>query len=220
MNKKELTNKEKYTFEDLVDIMRLLRAPDGCPWDREQDHKSIRKNFIEETYEVCEAIDTEDRELLCEELGDVMLQVVFHSQISEEAGEFTVDEVITGICKKLIHRHPHIFAEVSAGTSEEVLKNWEAIKMEEKGRRNISQVLEGVCTALPALMRMQKLIKKSRQNGYEGEFTAPADFNENEVKVAQELFRVCKMADELSVDAEEVLEKTAAEYTSMAEKVN
>ena len=166
----------------------------------------------------CEAIDTEDSELLCEELGDVLLQVVFHSRISEENGEFNVQDVITGVCKKLIHRHPHIFAEVYADTSEEVLKNWEAIKMEEKGRKNISQVLEGVCTALPALMRMQKLIKKSRQNGYSGGFSAPAGLDENEIRVAQELFRVCKLADELSVDAEEVLEKTAAEYTAAAGK--
>ena len=132
MNKSELINKEKYTFDDLVYIMELLRAPDGCPWDREQDHKSIRKNFIEETYEVCEAIDTNDSELLCEELGDVLLQVVFHARISEEDGDFTVNEVISGVCKKLIHRHPHIFADVVADTSDEVLKNWENIKKEEK----------------------------------------------------------------------------------------
>ncbi|MBE6544466.1 MAG: MazG family protein [Ruminococcaceae bacterium] len=218
MNKKELTNKEAYTFEDLVAIMKLLRAPDGCPWDREQDHKSIRKNFIEETYEVCEAIDTDDSELLCEELGDVLLQVVFHAEMSSEAGEFDVGDVITGVCKKLVHRHPHIFAEVSADTSEEVLKNWEAIKKEEKGRNSISEVLAGVCTSLPALMKMQKLIKKSRQNGYMGEFAAPSGLSENEVKVARELFRVCKMADELSVDAEEVLDKAAGEYTKNAGK--
>ena len=135
MKNQEFVNKEKYTFEDLVKIMELLRAPDGCPWDREQDHKSIRKNFIEETYEVCEAIDTEDRELLCEELGDVLLQVVFHARISEEYGEFTIDEVIKGVCEKLVHRHPHIFSDIVADTSDEVLKNWEAIKKEEKGRK-------------------------------------------------------------------------------------
>lgn len=218
MNKQDFIGKEKYTFEDLLEIMTLLRAPDGCPWDKEQDHKSIRKNFIEETYEVCEAIDTEDRELLCEELGDVLLQVVFHTEISREAGDFTMEDVISGVCSKLVRRHPHIFGEINADTSEEVLKNWEAIKKEEKGRKDISEVLDGVCTSLPALMRMQKLLKKSRQNEYNAEFPAVSTLDENEEKIARELFRVCKMADELSVDAEEVLEKTAAEYTKRAGK--
>ena len=218
MNKTELVNKDQYTFEDLVYIMELLRAPDGCPWDREQDHRSIRKNFIEETYEVCEAIDTDDGELLCEELGDVLLQVVFHARISEEEGEFTVNEVISGVCKKLIHRHPHIFADVVADTSEEVLKNWEDIKRQEKGRRRISEVLSGVCSCLPALMRMQKLVKKSRQNGYEGEFVAPESMTEAERQIALELYEVCRKADALDVDAEEVLDKVASEYVRIAEK--
>ena len=217
MNNSELINKEKYTFDDLVYIMELLRAPDGCPWDREQDHKSIRKNFIEETYEVCEAIDTNDSELLCEELGDVLLQVVFHARISEEDGDFTVNEVISGVCKKLIHRHPHIFADVVADTSDEVLKNWENIKKEEKGRKDVSEVLEGVCGVLPALMRMQKLVKKSRQNSYEGELALDG-MSEDEKYIARELFALCKKADELSVDAEEVLEKAANEYVRSAQK--
>lgn len=124
--------KPNYKFEDLIEIMKLLRAPNGCPWDKEQTHESIRQNFIEETYEVIEAIDTKDKELLKEELGDVLLQVVFHSEMESEIGSFNIDDVCDGICKKLIIRHPHIFADVTADTTEEVLNNWDKIKMQTK----------------------------------------------------------------------------------------
>ena len=121
-------------IEELKNVIKRLRAKDGCPWDREQTHKSIRKDFIEETYEVIEAIDTDDKKLLREELGDVLLQVVFHARIEEEAGEFNIDDVANDICVKLIHRHPHIFADVNVSGSSDVLRNWEAIKSEEKSR--------------------------------------------------------------------------------------
>ncbi|MDY4812540.1 MAG: MazG nucleotide pyrophosphohydrolase domain-containing protein, partial [Ruminococcus sp.] len=117
----DFKEKPKYGFQDLIEIMKMLRAPGGCPWDREQTHKSIRQNFIEETYEVIEAIDTEDRELLKEELGDVLLQVVFHSEMESEKGSFDINDVCDGICKKLIVRHPHIFSDVKADTTDEVL---------------------------------------------------------------------------------------------------
>ena len=117
----ELLKKEKYDFEDLVTVVRLLRGEGGCPWDREQTHKSIRNDLIEETYEVIEAIDTENPTLLREELGDVLLQVVFLARISEEESAFAIDDVTDEICRKLIHRHPHVFADVVADTSEEVL---------------------------------------------------------------------------------------------------
>ena len=113
------TSKASYRFDDLVEIVRLLRSPGGCPWDREQTHASIRRNFIEETYEACEAIDLDDKRLLCEELGDVMLQVVFHAEMEAEKGGFTIDDVADGICKKLILRHPHIFGEVRVHDSQE-----------------------------------------------------------------------------------------------------
>ncbi len=165
MNRKdgiaELLEKKNYNFEDLVAIMKLLRAEDGCPWDREQTHKSIRNNLIEETYEVIEAIDKEDPVLLREELGDVMLQVVFHSQIAEEEGQFDVGNVTDEICRKLIHRHPHIFGNVNVNNSEEVLKNWEIIKSEEKERRTITDKLNAVPRMLPALMRATKVGKKA-----------------------------------------------------------
>ena len=127
--------KENYRIDDLLQIMRILRGDGGCPWDREQTHQSIRRNFIEETYEVVEAIDNKDTALLLEELGDVLLQVVFHTQMEAEQGAFSFDDVCDGICKKLILRHPHIFGDVTAETSEEVLKNWDEIKRKKKDRK-------------------------------------------------------------------------------------
>ena len=136
-----LLSAEKYDFEDLVLVVEVLRGEGGCPWDREQTHKSIRKDFIEETYEVIEAIDTDDRELLREELGDVMLQVVFHARMEEEDGGFNIDDVCSDICKKLIHRHPHVFGDVEVGTSKEVLDVWNAIKNDEKQRVTVTDKL-------------------------------------------------------------------------------
>lgn len=159
---KALKEKKSYCFEDLTDIMRILRAPGGCPWDAEQTHGSIRDSFIEETYEAVEAIDNGDRELLCEELGDVLLQVVFHSAIEEECeGGFDAGDVINGICRKLIHRHPHVFGDVTVGSSDEVLGNWEKIKSEEKSRNTVTSVLKSVPKQYPALMRAEKVGKKA-----------------------------------------------------------
>lgn len=160
-----LLNEEKHDFSSLVRVMALLRSENGCPWDKEQTHESIRANMIEETYEVIEAIDNKDPVLLREELGDALLQIVFHARISEEAGEFAIDDVIHDICAKLIHRHPHIFADVQAETSEEVLTNWEAIKTEEKQRVGLTGTIASVPPALPALMRAQKMVKKSVKAG-------------------------------------------------------
>lgn len=159
--------KNKYTFNDLVEIVKLLRAPDGCPWDREQDHKSIRQNFIEETYEVIEAIDTDDTELLKEELGDVLLQVVFHSIMEEEKNTFDINDVADGICKKLIIRHPHVFADVKADTTEKVLKNWDDIKMKTKSQKTQAQAMISVSKALPALMRSSKIQQKAAKVGFD-----------------------------------------------------
>ena len=157
---RDLLQEEQHDFDSLVDIMRILRSENGCPWDKEQDHKSIRTNFIEETYEVVEAIDKEDAALLKEELGDVLLQVIFHARISEEENDFSIREVIHDICAKLIHRHPHIFGTVHADTSDVVLDNWEKIKKEEKKRVGLSGTLQSIPPSLPALMRAQKTVKK------------------------------------------------------------
>lgn len=163
---KALQNKERYTVEDLLDIMALLRAEDGCPWDREQTHESIRANFIEETYEVIEAIDTKDSALLREELGDVLMQVVFHARISEEAGDFTFDDVADEVCRKLVVRHPHVFGDVKADTTDKVLTNWDKIKAETKHRDTLADTLNSVPRTLPSLMRAAKIAKKAAKAGY------------------------------------------------------
>ena len=161
--------KDNYKFDDLVEIMRILRAPGGCPWDAEQTHASIRRNLIEETYEVIEAIDTNNSELLCEELGDAILQVVFHAQISEDDNDFNIDDVCDGICKKLITRHPHVFGDVTAETSEKVLENWDAIKKQTKEQKTQAEVLDSVSHSLPALIRAHKVQHKARKYGFDWE---------------------------------------------------
>ncbi len=160
-----ILSKSSYNFDDLCLIMEILRGEGGCPWDREQTHTSIRKNFIEETYEVIEAIDNNDTALLREELGDVMLQVVFHTQMEKELGNFSIVDVANDVCAKLVHRHPHIFGNVDAGNSDEVLKNWEAIKNVEKSRETLYDKLSSIPAMTPALMRSSKVAKKS------GEYT-------------------------------------------------
>ena len=161
----EFPIKERYTIEDLREILVILRSENGCPWDREQDHHSIRRDFLEETYEVLEAIDEEDAVLLQEELGDVLLQVVFHARIEEEEKRFDLDDVITGVCKKMILRHPHVFGEVRADTSEQVLKNWDAIKKEEKSQKTDTDTLTSVPKVLPSLMRSEKIFKRAERAG-------------------------------------------------------
>ena len=175
IKKKRLLEQSRYSIADLREIMAMLRAPGGCPWDREQTHASIRQNLIEEAYEVCEAIDTNDSAALCEELGDLLLQVVFHSQMADEAGAFDFDDVADGICKKLIHRHPHIFGEVSADTAEQVLTNWDAIKKQEKGQATYTCTLTDVPQALPALMRAAKVQNRAAKSGFDWD-TAEAAF--------------------------------------------
>ena len=133
----DFIRKEHYNTEDLIRIVALLRAPGGCPWDQAQTHASIKKNFIEETYEVIEAINRQSTAGLQEELGDVLLQVALHAQMEAEAGRFDFNDVADGICKKLIFRHPHVFGDVTVSGSGEVLSNWEDLKREEKGQATI-----------------------------------------------------------------------------------
>ena len=165
--KESLLNKTEYDFYDLCDVVRVLRSDVGCPWDREQDHKSIRNDIIEETYEVVEAIDNNDLELLREELGDVMLQAVFHSVIEEENGSFDVDCVTTDICKKLIHRHPHVFGDITVDNTSEVLANWDKIKSEEKSRNTVYSSMQSIPPMLPALMRARKIGSRAAKVGFD-----------------------------------------------------
>ena len=159
--------KDSYGVKDLEEIVRLLRAPGGCPWDAEQTHQSIRRNFLEEAYEAVEAIDEGSPEHLKEELGDVLLQVVFHALMEQEAGRFDLDAVADGICKKLIFRHPHVFGEVSVSGTGEVLSNWEELKRKEKGQATNTDALEAVARSLPALWRAEKVQKKAAQVGFD-----------------------------------------------------
>jgi tetrapyrrole methylase family protein/MazG family protein len=181
----DFINKENYSFDDLIEIMKYLRAPDGCPWDRVQTHESIRSNFIEETYEVIEAIDNKDSELLKEELGDVLLQVVFHSEMSAEENEFDINDVINGVCKKLVERHPHVFGDVKADNSEEALKSWDNVKMAKKSQKKQSEAMDSVSKALPSLMRAEKIQKKAAKVGFDWEDVNGA------------LDKVCEETDEL-----------------------
>lgn len=166
--------KSKYDFYDLVEIMKVLRSPDGCPWDKVQTHHSIRQDFIEETYEAIEAIDTNNTELLREELGDVMMQVIFHANMEEEVGSFDIADVIDEVAKKLIFRHPHVFADTIADTPEQVLTNWDKIKMDSKEQKTQAQVLDSVSKALPALMYSQKIQHKAAKVGFDFEKTEDA----------------------------------------------
>lgn len=159
--------KDRYGFDDLVSIMRRLRAKDGCPWDAEQTHESIKANLIEETYEVIEAINKKDSDLLCEELGDVMMQVVFHAQMESEKNVFTIDDVTDGVCKKLIERHPHVFGTVQVDSVDDVLTNWEQIKNESKNRKTTTQSMLSVPKELPALMRSSKVQGKAKKVGFD-----------------------------------------------------
>jgi tetrapyrrole methylase family protein/MazG family protein len=155
------------TFGDLVNVMARLRGEDGCPWDREQTHETLKKYMIEECYEAIDAIDADDVDELCEELGDVLLQVVFHAQLEAEAGVFTVDDVIRVVVEKLIRRHPHVFGDVEVSGSGDVLVNWEKIKRSEKGNGWRKSALDGVPSGLPALMRAMEISKRAAKVGFE-----------------------------------------------------
>lgn len=224
------TPKERYDAQDLIRIVAQLRAPQGCPWDREQTHASIRMNFIEETYEAVDAIDQNDAHLLCEELGDVLLQVALHSQMEAEKGTFSFDDVCDGICKKLIYRHPHVFGESSAATTGQALANWEALKNAEKGRATAKDRLESVPRSFPALMRAAKLQKRAGAYGFA--YQKPEDAL-NDVKdemaeleqamqgqgnAAEEagdlLFAAAGLARALGADPEQVLTGASDRYQS------
>ena len=159
--------KERYGFEDLLMIMERLRAENGCPWDKEQTHESLRIYMIEETYEVLEALESGDKSRFCNELGDLLLQIVFHAQIAKENGDFDIGDVTTEVCRKLISRHPHIFGNVQADTAEKVVENWEDIKKKEKKIKSQTGVLKDVPIILPALMRSYKVQQKAAQVGFD-----------------------------------------------------
>lgn len=158
---------KNYTIQDLLDIMERLRADNGCPWDRAQTHQSIKKSMIEECYEAIDALDSGNDDAFANELGDVLLQVVFHAQLAKERGAFDFDRVVNEICAKLISRHTHVFGEDQAGNAEEALSNWEKNKKKEKGLDTYTDMLKDVPRYLPALMRSEKIQKKAGSVGFD-----------------------------------------------------
>ena len=159
--------KRRYDWEDFLRIMRLLRSPGGCPWDAEQTHQSIRRNFLEETYEALDVLDRDDPVDMCEELGDVLMQVVFHATIEEERGRFTMADVVDGVAQKMVYRHPHVFGTVHVDNSDQVLVNWEKLKRTEKGQASTADAIEAVPHTLPALWRAEKVQKKAAKAGFD-----------------------------------------------------
>ena len=157
----------RYDVQDFSRIIAILRGEGGCPWDREQTHESLRRNLLEEAYEVCEAIDEGSVPHLREELGDLLMQVIFHAAIEEENGNFDLTDVCDGACRKLIYRHPHVFSDVKVSGTGEVLENWEALKRKEKSQTTVTSALDGVARSLPGLWRAEKIQKKAAKAGFD-----------------------------------------------------
>ncbi len=204
--------KKKYTIDDLVDVMHKLRAPDGCPWDSVQTHESIRRDFLEECYEAVEAIDEKNPEMMREELGDVLLQVVFHSVIEEEKGNFDFSDVVNDVAAKMIIRHPHVFGDTAVKNVDEVWSNWDAIKMETKGQSSDKEMLMSISKAMPSLMRGQKVVKKASKLGVEYSADPQYDLkklaekeNLDEKDLGQMLLLISEIAFKNSFDAEKSL---------------
>lgn len=227
--------KSRYDVSDLRHIVKLLRGEGGCPWDREQTHESIRREFIEEVYEVVEAIDEHSPEHLREELGDVLLQVVFHASIEEDAGRYDLDAVADGVCKKLILRHPHVFGSVSVTGADQVLDNWDKIKRVEKHQATVTSAMESVAKSLPALWRAEKVQKKAAKAGFDWDSPAGAldkigeetrelrDALETRGDVSEELgdlmFSCVNAARLLKLDPEEVLRRATDKFIARFSKM-
>ncbi|MBQ7284308.1 MAG: nucleoside triphosphate pyrophosphohydrolase [Oscillospiraceae bacterium] len=228
--------KERYDINDLLKIIEMLRDPEkGCPWDKVQTHLSISKNFIEETYEVIEAIDNDDKVLMQEELGDVLMQVLLHAQFEAEQNVFDFGDVVNGTAQKLVLRHPHIFAGFDNKTVDGVLQKWEEIKQQEKGQKTVTETLDAVPKSLPALIYAQKLQKRAKtgglieQNPQQAVEALQASLDEVKAAIGEEknlsalvgklLFSAVNLAGATKNDAEEVLgfenAKMLAEYKKL-----
>lgn len=224
--------KDRYNIDDLINIMKLLRSDKGCPWDRVQTHESIRKNFIEETYEVCEAIDESNSDLLKEELGDVLLQIVFHSQMEQEQSAFSFGDVVNDVCQKLIIRHPHVFSDIKVHNVDEVLSNWADIKQQTKGQITSSETLHSVPKQLPALMRAEKVQGRAKKANdgfsYKSDEAVLSDLkseiceletaisNNDSQNISEEigdiLFSTVNVARFFNMDPEELLNKSTKKF--------
>ena len=189
---------QRFTAGDLMRLMRHLRGFDGCPWDREQTHTTLRPYVIEEAYEVAEAIDKGDMDALCEELGDILYQIIFHACIGEEFGEFDLGDVMTALGKKIIRRHPHVFADAHCDTAEEVAHLWNQVKAQEKAAKSLSDKLDAVARTLPALMRAKKIMKALKSYGLENADVGAAPLSQ--------LWTAVRDLVEMDIDPEEGLQ--------------
>lgn len=222
-------------LQELIEVIAKLRAPDGCRWDREQTHMSLKPNMLEEAYEAVDAIDDNDMIHLKEELGDVLLQVILHSQIATEEGDFNLDDVAKGIKDKLIHRHPHVFGDVKVSSTKEILDNWDKLKAEEKTHRK--SAMDGISRAQSALMSAQKISKKAVKTGfewpsedslYECIFSEFDEFKEAKCENSMEhmeeelgdiLFAVVNLARWNKIDAEQALLKSNKKFEKRFRKM-
>ena len=232
---------EKYNIYDLVRLIKILRSPEGCPWDREQTHQSIRRNFLEETYEAVEAIDEDDPVHMCEEFGDVLTQIVFHSGIEEDAGRFNIDDVADAVVRKYLYRHPHVFGDAVANNSDDVLVNWDELKRVEKGQETASDSMIGVAKSLPALWRAEKVQKKAAKAGFDWndiqgaleklreevseleEAVAEGDYAHAARELGDVLFTAVNVGRFINADPEEALggttERFIARFTKMEQLI-
>ena len=222
--------KEKYGLNDFIRIIDVLRGPGGCPWDIKQTHESLKRNAVEEAYEVCGAIDEGSMDHLREELGDLLIQVIFHASIARENGGFDLDDISDEAVKKLIHRHPHVFGTVKADTPQEVLANWEELKKAEKGQSTQADAVDAVARSLPALWRAEKVQKKAAQAGFDWPDLAGAmdklseETRELQAAVAGQgdpveelgdlLFAAVKVARFLHADPENVLQAATDKFSA------
>lgn len=232
--------KEKYDLADFIRIIDVLRSPGGCPWDIKQTHESLKRNAVEEAWEVCDAIDEGSTEHLREELGDLLMQVIFHASIEKEKGGFDLDDVSDEAVKKLVHRHPHVFADTKADTPEEVLANWDAIKRADRGQKSVASAMDGIPKGLPGLMRSEKIQNKAAKLGFDwpnvtgaldklreevGELQEGIDANDLEnikEELGDVLFSAVNVARFYKLDSEEIMraacEKFIRRFRFMEEK--
>ena len=220
--------KSRYDYADALEIIRLLRSEDGCPWDKVQTHRSIRRGMLEEAYEAAEAIDLDDPVLMQEELGDVLMQVIFHADIEKDAGRFTMDDVCDGMVKKLLFRHPHVFGTAHEDSPESVLVSWDKLKRQEKGQATVTDTLNSVARSLPGLWRAEKIQSKAAKAGFDwpdangaldkleeetGELRRAVESGEG---VAEELgdvlFAAVKVARFAGVDPEDAIAATCEKF--------
>jgi len=241
----DFESKLGYDVNDLKKLMKLLRSPEGCPWDREQSHKSIRRNMLEEAYEVAEAIDEEDPDNLLEELGDVLMQIVFHADIAEQTGQFTLEDIADATCRKLIRRHPHVFENISVTNGDQSLVVWEKIKRQEKHHSTTTEAMKSTAKSLPALWRAEKIQAKAAKTGFDWpDHTGALDTLKEELSELEEaittganiketittganikeelgdiLFSVVNVARMLKIDPEEALTMSSEKFISRFEKM-